>query len=113
MARPRAYKHALPDPGSLDDDQSDRHYLELATQILCPTLLIAGAQDQVCPIDRHQEIFDRIDHACMRVVEQCGHISTLEQPEFVSAALLELLAQPSGRITRSGNCQLKILETPN
>lgn len=84
-------------------------YLDLAQQILCPTLLIAGAQDHVCPIDRHQEILDRVDHACMSVVEQCGHISTLEQPEHVSAALVALLAQPPGRVTRSGNCELRIL----
>lgn len=72
-----------------------RSYLDMADQIQCPTLLLAGADDTVCPVDRHREIADRIDHAELQVIDACGHISTLEQPDLVSKALLDLLARPA------------------
>ena len=86
-------------------------YLDTASQILCPTLLIAGAQDQVCPVDRHSEIQAQISDADLRILERCGHISTLEQPDLVNATLLDLLARPAGRATQSGNCELKLLKS--
>lgn len=84
-------------------------YLASASQILCPTVLLAGAQDQVCPVDRHTEIQAQIPAAELRVLEQCGHISTLEQPDQVNLSLLDLLDRPAGRATQSGNCELRVL----
>lgn len=88
-------------------------YLEFASQILCPTLLLAGAQDTVCPVDRHEEIAARIPHAELQVLDNCGHISTLEQPEAVSKAIINLLAKPPAHITRSGKADLKIVRKQN
>ena len=88
-------------------------YLETASSILCPTLVIAGADDTVCPIDRHEEIANRIGASQLTVLSNCGHISTLEQPEAVSGAILELLARPGAYATRNGNCKLEVVETPN
>lgn len=86
-------------------------YLDTASQILCPTVLIAGAQDRVCPVDRHAEIQAQIRGADLHVLDGCGHISTLEQPGKVNAALLDLLKYPPGRATQSGNCELKLLKS--
>lgn len=88
-------------------------YLEQVDQIHCPTLLMTGAEDTVCPIDRHREIADRISHAKLSVIEDCGHISTLEQPAVVSNALLELLQLPAARTTKTGNCTLKLVKNAN
>lgn len=88
-----------------------RSYLDHVDQIHCPTLLMAGAEDTVCPVDRHCEIAERIAGAELRVLDACGHISTLEQPDLVSAALLELLNLPAGRATKTGNCALKLVKT--
>lgn len=85
-------------------------YLDAAEQILCPTLLVAGAQDHVCPVDRHEELQARIPGANIEVLEQCGHVSTLEQPDKLNQLLLDLLASPAARTTKSGNCELKVLE---
>jgi pimeloyl-ACP methyl ester carboxylesterase len=41
----------------------------------------------VTPLDRHEEMASAIPHAALSVVEHCGHLSTLEQPERVSVAL--------------------------
>ena len=90
-----------------------KSYLDVAKTILCPTVVIAGECDTVCPIDRHREIADRIDQADLKVIPSCGHISTLEQPDLVSEAILELLDRPAARTTRSGNCKLQLVESPN
>lgn len=85
-------------------------YRDWIAQIACPTMLIAGADDRVCPVERHIEIQSHISHAELRVIETCGHISTLEQPEQVNDALLALLNAPPARMTQTGNHQLKLLE---
>lgn len=57
----------------------------------CPTLVVVGADDALTPPDRAEEMADLIPGAELLVVKQCGHLSTLEQPEMVSAALLRWL----------------------
>ncbi|MBI3447064.1 MAG: alpha/beta fold hydrolase [Magnetospirillum sp.] len=55
--------------------------------IACPTLVLCGADDGLTPPDRHEEIAALIPGAQRVVIEHCGHLSALEQPEAVSAAL--------------------------
>ncbi len=69
--------------------------LENLNDVACPALIIAGDEDQVCPIDRQQEIAQAIPRAELRVLSPCGHLSTLEQPEAVSDALIRLLSKPA------------------
>jgi pimeloyl-ACP methyl ester carboxylesterase len=59
----------------------------LLPHIQCPTLVLCGADDAVTPVDRHEEMASAIPPAALSVVEHCGHLSTLEQPERVSVAL--------------------------
>ncbi len=56
-------------------------------RIACPTLVLCGRQDQLTPLDRHREMADAIPGATLVVIEDCGHMSTLERPEAVTAAL--------------------------
>ncbi|MDO8606627.1 MAG: alpha/beta fold hydrolase [Phaeospirillum sp.] len=53
----------------------------------CPTLVLCGAGDTLTPPDRHREMAGLINGARLVMVEACGHLSALEQPEAVSAAL--------------------------
>jgi pimeloyl-ACP methyl ester carboxylesterase len=85
-------------------------YRDWIGQIACPTLLIAGNDDRVCPVERHVEIQSRIPHARLKIIDTCGHISTLEQPDQVNDALLALLNAPPARMTQTGNHQLTLLE---
>lgn len=55
--------------------------------IRCPTLILCGDQDTVTPLDRHQEMAAAIPGARLEVVDKSGHLSPLEQPEAVTAAL--------------------------
>jgi pimeloyl-ACP methyl ester carboxylesterase len=59
--------------------------------IACPTLIVVGEQDVLTPPDRAAEIVAGIPHARHVVVPDCGHLSTLEQPEAVTQALVEFL----------------------
>jgi pimeloyl-ACP methyl ester carboxylesterase len=52
--------------------------------IKSPTLIITGQQDIVCPVSLHQEMADLIPNATLKIMENCGHLSTLEQPEIVN-----------------------------
>ncbi|TQV81180.1 alpha/beta fold hydrolase [Exilibacterium tricleocarpae] len=61
--------------------------------IHCPTLVLCGRQDGLCPPDRHEEMAARIPNANLCIVENCGHLSTLEQPAAVNAALREWLTR--------------------
>jgi pimeloyl-ACP methyl ester carboxylesterase len=56
-------------------------------QIACPTLVLAGAADVICPPELHAEIAEAVPGARLTLLEGCGHLSALEQPAGVTAAL--------------------------
>lgn len=60
-------------------------------RIRCPTLVVVGDGDELTPPDRAAEIAGGIPGARLVTVAQCGHMSTLEQPEEVTRALHEWL----------------------
>ncbi len=55
--------------------------------IACPTLVLCGRQDGPTPVECHQEIAAAIPGAKLTVIEDCGHLSPMERPEEVTAAL--------------------------
>ncbi len=55
--------------------------------IRCPTLLLCGRQDPLAPPALHEEMAKAIPGAELVILEDCGHLSPLEQPEAVTAAL--------------------------
>ena len=55
--------------------------------IHCAALLICGRQDALTPPELHQEIANGIKGAILSIIEDCGHLSTIEQPAKVNAAL--------------------------
>jgi pimeloyl-ACP methyl ester carboxylesterase len=59
--------------------------------IRCPTLVLVGEDDELTPPERAVEMATGIAGARLVRVPQCGHLSTLEQPEQVTRALLEWL----------------------
>lgn len=59
--------------------------------ITCPTLVLVGDQDAITPPFMAEDIASVIPRATLEVVPNCGHLSTLEQPEAVTAALKGLL----------------------
>jgi len=64
----------------------------MLSSIRCPTLVLVGDGDLATPPELNKEIADGISGARFVVIPGCGHLSTLEQPAAVNAALAEWLA---------------------
>jgi pimeloyl-ACP methyl ester carboxylesterase len=65
----------------------------LLVSIACPTLVLVGEGDTLTPPARSQEIAAGIPRANLVVVPECGHLSTLERPHAVNAALVEWMGR--------------------
>jgi pimeloyl-ACP methyl ester carboxylesterase len=63
----------------------------LLASIRCPTLVLVGEQDRLIPPDRSKEMADAIAGSRLVIVPECGHLSSLEQPQAVTTALVEWL----------------------
>jgi pimeloyl-ACP methyl ester carboxylesterase len=59
--------------------------------VRCPALVLVGDGDQATPPDRAAEIANGIAAARLVTIPECGHLSTLEQPQHVTQALTEWL----------------------
>ncbi len=57
----------------------------------CPTLILVGDQDALTPPDRAEEMAAGIAGATLVTIPGSGHLSPVEQPDAVSAALASWL----------------------
>jgi pimeloyl-ACP methyl ester carboxylesterase len=53
----------------------------------CPTLVLCGEEDELCPVSLHREMAAAIPHSQLCIIEDCGHLSTMEQPDAVTRNL--------------------------
>jgi pimeloyl-ACP methyl ester carboxylesterase len=69
-----------------------RDATQLLARIGVPTLVLCGRQDGWAPVHQHEEIAARIGGAAtLQVIENAGHMCTMEQPAAVAEALLQWL----------------------
>ena len=61
--------------------------------ITCPTLLLCGREDLWSTPAQHERMWEAIAGAELCIVERCGHMCTLEQPQAVNAALAAWLGR--------------------
>jgi len=59
--------------------------------IHCPTLVLCGRDDAWSPPIQHERIHAAIAGSKLVVVDTCGHMSTMEQPQPVNAAFKDWL----------------------
>jgi pimeloyl-ACP methyl ester carboxylesterase len=59
----------------------------LLPTISCPTLVLVGREDALTPPSLAEEIAAGIPGARLEIIPECGHLSSLEQPEAVNRAL--------------------------
>lgn len=59
--------------------------------IRCPTVVICGREDAITPLGLHQEMVGEIPGAGLIIINDCGHLSLLEQPARVNDALTQWL----------------------
>lgn len=60
--------------------------------ITCPTLVLCGREDIWSPPAQHELIANGIAGSTLTVVDHCGHMSMVEQPQAVNAAMGAWLA---------------------
>ncbi len=65
---------------------------ELLPRISLPTLVLCGDQDTVSPPDGMRALAARIPGAHFQLIPAAGHLSPLEQPQAVNAAIRAFLA---------------------
>ena len=60
--------------------------------ISVPTLVLAGRQDVLCPPKVQEEMAERLPNGKLVLVEDCGHLVSLERPEATTALFRYWLA---------------------
>jgi pimeloyl-ACP methyl ester carboxylesterase len=65
-------------------------------RIACPAVVVCGRQDELTPLPVSEEMAALIPGAALVVVEDSGHLSTMERPEAVNAALAAWLGRLAG-----------------
>jgi len=70
--------------------------------IACPTLVLGGGLDTICPPALHEDIVAAIPNARLVIVEDCGHLSACERPEAVTALLRPWLERVRERQPMAG-----------
>ena len=56
-----------------------------------PSLILCGRYDKLCPITRHEYMASLMPHADFEVIEDAGHLPTLENPDATNRALARWL----------------------
>ena len=60
-------------------------------RIKCPTMILCGRQDALNPVEVHEEMAARISNARFVIIEDSGHMTTMERPQVVTAFLRDWL----------------------
>jgi esterase/lipase len=66
-------------------------------KVKCPTIVVCGRDDAATPLVLSEEIAASIKGSELIVVENCGHLVTMEKPEETNAILRKWLTAPSPR----------------
>jgi|EP01034_Spumella_vulgaris_P031837 pimeloyl-ACP methyl ester carboxylesterase len=87
IARVRAMGERLGRDVFLRQSLLERGDLDRLGEIVCPTLVIAAAQDRLRSLAEAQELRDGVPGAQLAVVEHSGHLVPLEQPAMLAALM--------------------------
>ena len=68
-------------------------YQNVLKSVDVPTLIMCGREYVLCPIERHELMHELISGSELHIVDNAGHLPTLEQPEIVNKALDKWLAK--------------------
>ena len=55
--------------------------------VTVPTLILCGRHDALCPVRRHEFMQSLVTGSTLEIIEDAGHLPTLEKPEETTAAL--------------------------
>lgn len=57
-----------------------------------PALVLMGAEDRLCPLDRHRLMHDLMPQSVLHIIPKAAHLPPLEQPDATARALRDWLA---------------------
>jgi pimeloyl-ACP methyl ester carboxylesterase len=83
--RPETIAHALAAMRDRPDQTAS------LASIAVPTLIVVGEKDAITPPDVARAMHEKIPHSQLKVVTGAGHMSPVEQPEQVNAAIEQFL----------------------
>ncbi|MFE0381735.1 alpha/beta fold hydrolase [Streptomyces inhibens] len=66
-------------------------YTELLSHISVPALVVVGAEDAYTPVSDARDIYERIPHAELAIIEQAAHMPNLERVSEFNAVLEKFL----------------------
>jgi len=56
-----------------------------------PALVLCGRHDVLCPLERHELMHTLLENSKLEIIEDAGHLPTLEQPKITTIALASWL----------------------
>ena len=56
-----------------------------------PALVLCGRHDVLCPLQRHELMHTLLENSKLKIIEDAGHLPTLEQPKITTIALASWL----------------------
>ena len=59
--------------------------------IKIPVLIICGSEDKLCPVERHEMMHNMISDSDLIIINNAGHMPTLEQPRETTEVIKEWL----------------------
>ncbi|HUD91494.1 alpha/beta hydrolase [Sphingobium sp.] len=69
----------------------------MLTQIHCPTLIVAAAQDELRSVAESERLHDGIAGSTMQIIDHSGHLIPMEQPRALGQALGDFIADINRR----------------
>lgn len=58
-----------------------------------PTLIVWGREDEILPVEQAHSAHKRLPESQLQIVNQCGHLPPMEQPEIFNHMVLDFLAR--------------------
>jgi pimeloyl-ACP methyl ester carboxylesterase len=68
-----------------------RDSTDVLSEITCPALVVVGSEDTLTPIEEAKSLARGIRDARLRVIEEAGHLPSLECPEQFNSVLIEFI----------------------
>ena len=65
--------------------------LNTIQSINIPVLIMCGSEDKLCTVERHEMMHNMISNSDLKIINNAGHMPTLEQPRETTEVLKEWL----------------------
>lgn len=95
--RAKVFEHAEPDPAVLAAGLDLLRTVDLrpqAAQVRCPSLIVHGVHDTLCPVAAGQWLAEHLPRARLALHARAAHAPFLSHPEWFAGALTAFLDEP-------------------